>query len=53
MGKSSHIAEYALGLRTWDPTDLTQAQWELLVPLLPKPKWRKGRPGRPLLTCAA
>ena len=29
------------------PTDLTQAQWEQLVPLLPKRKWRTGGPGRP------
>ena len=29
------------------PTDLTQAQWEYLVPLLPKRKGRKGGPGRP------
>ncbi len=29
------------------PTDLIQAQWELIAPWLPKPKWRKGGPGRP------
>ena len=29
------------------PTDLTQAQWELLRPSLPKPQWRTGVPGRP------
>ena len=29
------------------PTDLTQAQWEYLIPLLPKRKGRKGGPGRP------
>lgn len=28
-------------------TDLTQAQWEHLVPLLPKGKGQKGGPGRP------
>ena len=29
------------------PTNVTQAQWQLLIPLLPKRKWRKGGPGRP------
>ena len=29
------------------PTDLTQAQWQLLLLLLPKGKWRQGGPGRP------
>ena len=29
------------------PTNVTQAQWELLIPLLPKRKWRKGGSGRP------
>jgi putative transposase len=28
------------------PTDLTAEQWEFLAPLLPKPKWRPGGPGR-------
>lgn len=28
-------------------TDLTEAQWALLVPLLPARKWRPGGPGRP------
>src|SRR2546425_9513991 len=28
------------------PTDVTDEQWELLTPLLPKPKWRPGGPGR-------
>jgi putative transposase len=28
------------------PTDMTDEQWELLTPLLPKPKWRPGGPGR-------
>ena len=28
------------------PTNVTQAQWQLLIPLLPKRKWRKGGPGR-------
>ena len=27
------------------PTNVTQAQWQLLIPLLPKRKWRKGGPG--------
>ena len=29
------------------PTNVTQAQWQLLLPLLPKRKWRKGNRGRP------
>ena len=29
------------------PTNVTEAQWQLLIPLLPKRKWRKGRRGRP------
>ncbi len=29
------------------PTNVTQAQWQLLIPLLPKGKWRKGGAGRP------
>jgi putative transposase len=29
------------------PTDLTEAQWALLFPLLPARKWRPGGPGRP------
>jgi putative transposase len=29
------------------PTDVTEEQWELLMPLLPKPKWHPGGPGRP------
>jgi putative transposase len=29
------------------PTDLTEAQWTLLVALLPERKWRPGGPGRP------
>ena len=28
------------------PTDATDEQWELLTPLLPKPKWHPGGPGR-------
>jgi transposase len=28
------------------PTDVSDAQWEVLEPLLPKPKWRPGGPGR-------
>lgn len=29
------------------PTDLTEGQWQLLLPLLPARKWRPGGPGRP------
>ena len=29
------------------PTDLTDAQWHLIQPLLPSRKWRPGGPGRP------
>ena len=29
------------------PTDLTDAQWQLIQPLLPLRKWRPGGPGRP------
>jgi putative transposase len=29
------------------PTDLTEAQWILLLALLPERKWRPGGPGRP------
>ena len=29
------------------PTNVTQAQWQQLIPLLPKRKWQKGGPGRP------
>jgi putative transposase len=29
------------------PTDMTEAQWTLLLPLLPARKWRAGGPGRP------
>jgi len=29
------------------PTDLTDAQWHLIQPLLPPRKWRPGGPGRP------
>ena len=28
------------------PTDVSDAQWEVLEPLLPNPKWRPGGPGR-------
>lgn len=28
------------------PTNLSDEQWELLEPFLPKPKWRPGGPGR-------
>jgi transposase len=28
------------------PTDVSDAQWEILQLLLPKPKWRPGGPGR-------
>jgi transposase len=29
------------------PTDLTEAQWTLLLTLLPARKWQPGGPGRP------
>ena len=29
------------------PTDVTDAQWELLQPMLPERTWRPGGPGRP------
>jgi transposase len=29
------------------PTELTDAQWRLLAPLLPAPRSGPGRPGRP------
>jgi len=32
---------------TYYPTDLTEAQWQFLVTLLPTRKWRPGGPGRP------
>lgn len=35
-----------MGTRTY-PTDLTEAQWQLLQPLLPRPKKQPGGPGRP------
>lgn len=35
-----------MGTRTY-PTDLTEAQWQLLQPLLPKPQKQCGGPGRP------
>lgn len=28
------------------PTDLSDEQWAVFAPLLPKPKWRPGGPGR-------
>ena len=28
------------------PTDVSDAQWEVLQLLLPKPKWHPGGPGR-------
>jgi hypothetical protein len=28
------------------PTDGRDVQWDILEPLLPKPKWRPGGPGR-------
>lgn len=28
------------------PTDLTDKQWQLIYPFLPKPKWHPGGPGR-------
>mgnify|MGYP002832695437 CR=1 FL=1 len=29
------------------PTDLSDAPWRVIEPLLPKPRWRPGGPGRP------
>jgi len=29
------------------PTDMTDAQWEILSPLLPARQWRPGGPGHP------
>jgi putative transposase len=36
-------------MSTYDayPTNLSDAQWALIEPLLPKPKWQAGGPGRP------
>lgn len=28
------------------PIDVSDEQWDILAPLLPKPKWRPGGPGR-------
>jgi putative transposase len=38
-----------LSMSTYDayPTNLSDAQWALIEPLLPKPKWQAGGPGRP------
>lgn len=36
-----------MSTRRYYPTDLTEAQWELLRALLPERKWRPGGPGRP------
>jgi putative transposase len=33
--------------RRYYPTDVTEAQWALLLTLLPARKWRPGGPGRP------
>lgn len=35
-----------MGTQARYPTDLTEAQWQLLSPLLPKPNKRPGGPGR-------
>lgn len=29
------------------PTNLSDEQWKIVEPLLPKPKWQPGGPGRP------
>ena len=36
-----------MSTRRYYSTDLTKAQWALLLPLLPARKWRPGGPGRP------
>lgn len=36
-----------MSTRRYYSTDLTEAQWALLYPLLPARKWRPGSPGRP------
>jgi putative transposase len=36
-----------MSTRRYYSTDLTEAQWALLLPLLPARKWRPGGPGRP------
>jgi putative transposase len=36
-----------MSTKRYYPTDLTEAQWALLLPLLPPRKWRPGGPGRP------
>ena len=36
-----------MSTRTQYPTDLTDAQWQLIHPMLPPRKWRRGGPGRP------
>ena len=36
-----------MSTRRYYSTDLTEAQWALLYPLLPARKWRPGGPGRP------
>jgi putative transposase len=36
-----------MSTRRYYPTELTEAQWALLLTLLPARKWRPGGPGRP------
>src|SRR5262245_64964069 len=36
-----------MSTRRYYSTDLTEAQWALLLTLLPARKWRPGGPGRP------
>jgi putative transposase len=36
-----------MSTKRYYPTDVTEAQWALLLPLLPARKWRPGGPGRP------
>lgn len=36
-----------MSTRRYYSTDVTEAQWALLAPLLPARKWRPGGPGRP------
>ena len=43
----SHVGGSTMSVDYDYPTDLSDAQWELLQSLLPERKWRPGGPGRP------
>lgn len=45
-----HLARRPARARRY-PSDTTDAQWELLDPLLPDPAWLTGRGGRPEVHC--